>query len=81
MSPAVLPDPAPRQRQPQPQHRPGSYFNHMYVKLSCWPCSLHIFSSFLQQGNKFFDTWDFFTDPDPTHGAFHPSTIGSFFSK
>jgi hypothetical protein len=79
----VLHNPAPRQKQPQLQHRPGNYLNHMYVKWVVGLISLHnlFVSSFPQQGNNFFDTWDFFTGSDPTHGAFQPNIIASFFSR
>ena len=39
------------------------------------------FSSFPQHGNNFFDAWDFYTDSDPTHGAFQPNIFGLFFSS
>lgn len=45
-------------------------------------CRIHSsLSSFLQQGNDFFDGWDFFTASDPTHGAFEPNIIKLFFFK
>lgn len=48
--------------------------------LTLFSTFIHLFS-FPQQGNNFFDAWDFYTDSDPTHGAFQPNIIELFFSR